>query len=351
MGTLDKFILTKDLYLFCRQLTFKMLYHQPSLIDSLPQDERQAFNDLLYLLQENDGSGTFSDILWHLPSQAIPSFALFPTIQIFYNVVSKEISKYRITSKQGEHLVLQERLAVKRLKSNSSFIIKEADKGGNIVLWQIDMYLKEAKRQLYNALCYQVLPSDPTTVFKTKLDRLLMSAKQNNILSKKEHAFLTTQHPVVPTLYLLPKVHKSISELPGRPIVASIGSLFERPCIYLDHFLQPFVISLDSFVQDTSHLIRQLQDISVPQDTILVTMDVESLYTCIGHTLGIEAVSHFLNQQITGDHRHQSFLLDVLNFVLANIYFTFDRGFYKQVSGTAMGVRCAPSYANLFLGL
>ncbi|XP_077135026.1 uncharacterized protein LOC143788937 isoform X4 [Ranitomeya variabilis] len=135
--------------------------------------------------------------------------------------------------------------------------------------------------------------------FKKKLDRLLTSAKHNNVLDNKEFKFLTTASPIAPTLYLLPKIHKSTQEPPGRPIVAGIGGLYERPCIYLDHFLQPLVIHLGSSIQDTSHLIRQLQDLTVPDNTILVTMAVTSLYTCIGHTLGIEAVSDFLNQQIT----------------------------------------------------
>ncbi|XP_069599809.1 uncharacterized protein [Ranitomeya imitator] len=283
MNRLDKFTLIKDVYLFCRKLVFKLMYHQPSIVDSLPHDERQVFSDLVQLLEENELPVTRDgQKSWHLPSQITPSFAVSPSIQIFYNM--------------------------------------EADKGGNIVFWPIDMYLKEARRQLSDAKCYQVLPSDPTDTFKKKLDRLLTSAKHNNILDNKEFKFLTTESPIVPTLYFLPKIHKSIQEPPG------------------------------SYIQDTSHLIRQLQDLTVPNNTILVTMDVTSLYTCIGHTLGIEAVSFFLNQQITGDRRHQSFILDLLSFVLSNSYFVFDRTFYKQIIGTAMGARCAPSYANLFMG-
>ncbi|CAJ0959960.1 unnamed protein product [Ranitomeya imitator] len=101
-----------------------------------------------------------------------------------------------------------------------------ADKGGNIVLWPIDMYAKEAKWQLSNTNCYQVLPFDPSVVFKKKLDRLLLMAKCSNILTK-EFTFLTTQHRVEPTLYLLPKIHKSIQEPPVLsipiPQVSGIG--------------------------------------------------------------------------------------------------------------------------------
>ncbi|XP_069606130.1 uncharacterized protein [Ranitomeya imitator] len=213
MNRLDKFTLIKDVYLFCRKLVFKLMYHQPSIVDSLPQDERQVFSDLLQLLEENECSAAWDgQKSWHLPSQITPSFAVSPTIQIFYDMVSQDVARLQLNKHQGENLGTRERQILTRLKENTSFFIKEADKGGNIVLWPIDMYLKEARRQLSDANCYQVLPSDPTGIFKRKLDRLLTSAKHNNILDNKELKFLTTVSPVVPTLYLLPKV--LISRIP-----------------------------------------------------------------------------------------------------------------------------------------
>lgn len=47
---------------------------------------------------------------------------------------------------------------------------------------------------------------------------------------------------------------------------------------------------------------------------------------------------------------HQSFNIDLLDFVLRHNFFVFDGCSFKQVSGTAMGACCAPSYAILFLG-
>ncbi|KAM4050614.1 uncharacterized protein ACNLHF_017504 isoform 2-T2 [Anomaloglossus baeobatrachus] len=47
---------------------------------------------------------------------------------------------------------------------------------------------------------------------------------------------------------------------------------------------------------------------------------------------------------------HDSFLLDLCSFALNHNYFLFDRQYYRQTSGVAMGARFAPSYANLFLG-
>ena len=83
----------------------------------------------------------------------------------------------------------------------------------------------------------------------------------------------------------------------------------------------------------------------------LVTFDVESLYTNIEHNLGIEAITYWLNQ-----YRHEvnqrftnEFITDAIKIVLENNTFFFNDEFYLQTSGTAMGTKMAPTYANLVL--
>ncbi|XP_069618482.1 uncharacterized protein [Ranitomeya imitator] len=283
MCGLDKFELTKDLYLFCRQLTFKILYHQPSLIDELPDQDRQTFRDLLDLLSENDNTQGRKRFNGRLPSRATPKFSMCPAIQVFFETTCNDIKRLQLDKNSQNNLTLEERRALSALKNNDSIEIKEADKGGNIVLWPKDMYSQEARRQLDNIQYYQQLPSDPTSIFKTQLDRLLWRAFSCGIIDKREREYLTTSHPVIPTFYLVPKIHKSISSPPGRPIVSGLGGLYEKPCSYLDFFLQPMVKSLNSYVRDSSHLIELCQALEVPDNAILATLDVEALYTNIEH--------------------------------------------------------------------
>ncbi|XP_071982900.1 peroxisomal membrane protein PMP34 isoform X2 [Engystomops pustulosus] len=56
------------------------------------------------------------------------------------------------------------------------------------------------------------------------------------------------------------------------------------------------------------HLIEQLEDIEVEAGTLLVTMDVESLYTNIAHDVGIKAVTYHLDKQTNSDHMSVEFL-------------------------------------------
>ncbi|XP_073415667.1 uncharacterized protein [Dendrobates tinctorius] len=221
---LDKFELTKDLYLFCRQLTFKMLYHQPSLIDELPDQDRQVFRDLLDLLRENESDQSRRRFNGRLPSQATPKFSLFPVIQIFFDKTCRDIRGMKLDKHCQNNLSQDERLALNKLKSNDLFEIKEADKSGNIVLWPQTMYCLEARLQLDNVQHYQLLPSDPTTIFKGQLDRLLLRAHSCGIINKKELDFLSTSYPVtVVKKTSRGRCQDPVSEGWGRPLSPITG--------------------------------------------------------------------------------------------------------------------------------
>lgn len=58
--------------------------------------------------------------------------------------------------------------------------------------------------------------------------------------------------PVIPVMYILPKIHKKFTDVPpGRPIISAIGSMTEKISAFVDHHLQPLVISLPSYVKDS----------------------------------------------------------------------------------------------------
>lgn len=62
------------------------------------------------------------------------------------------------------------------------------------------------------------------------------------------------------------------------------------------------------------------------------------------------AVERFLAKDPYTNPRQAQFTLEALSFCLKHNYFEFDRTFYVQTHGTAMGANFAPSYANLTMG-
>ena len=89
-----------------------------------------------------------------------------------------------------------------------------------------------------------------------------------------------------------------------------------------------------------------MQDL--PRDAILCTIDVVGLYPSILHDEGLEALRTALNSR---ENRSVSTdtLVELANLVLTNNFFEFNGNFFKQIRGTAIGTKCAPSYAILFL--
>lgn len=66
--------------------------------------------------------------------------------QKYFNAMYEEIKTLLPIGVSEQNLTQEERRATNSLKCNQEFIIKEADKGGNVVLWPINEYVQEAMR-------------------------------------------------------------------------------------------------------------------------------------------------------------------------------------------------------------
>ncbi|CAJ0968183.1 unnamed protein product [Ranitomeya imitator] len=178
---------------------------------------------------------------------------------------------------------------------------------------------------------------------------ILEEAFEKGIIPKKMVETIKEMHPRLPTLYLIPKVHKNALDPPGRPIVSGNEGLCEVVTMVIDHYLKPLVGELPSYIQDTNSALRRLDNVHLNDGAIMVVADVEALYTSIRHQDGLRAVSWYLKTtNLDGDL--VTLLLRLLEYVLTHNIFVFKGVVYKQCQGTAMGACCAPSYANLFLG-
>ncbi|XP_030043886.1 vomeronasal type-2 receptor 26-like [Microcaecilia unicolor] len=169
-------------------------------------------------------------------------------------------------------------------------------------------------------------------------------------LTKKEKEFLQVKHPVIHTIYMLPKIHKSLENPPGRPIVSGNGSVLEPLSIFVDFFIHPFVPQIPSYVRDTTDMINILQDYEGPlADTIMVTLDIESLYTNILQMEALKIIETTLLKRTTHKRIPNHLILTFATLALTKNYFLFQDTFYQQIKGTAMGSTMAPNLANLYV--
>ena len=150
-------------------------------------------------------------------------------------------------------------------------------------------------------------------------------------------------------LYLLPKIHKRLHNVPGRPVISNSGYYTENISLFLDHYLQPLAQAVKSYVKDTNEFLKKLRSLpKLPDDIILCTMDVVGLYPNIPHEEGLSALRKRLE---TRKEKYVSTdaIIELAEVVLKNNIFTFGKKTLKQKRGTAIGTKLAPPYSILFM--
>ena len=159
--------------------------------------------------------------------------------------------------------------------------------------------------------------------------------------------YLTPEDPKPGRFYLLPKIHKET--IPGRPIVSANGLPTEKISEFIDFHLRPFFENLPSHIKDTTDYLKKMENLTIPENTTLVTMDVTSLYTNIPHDDGIAACRKIWEQR-TDQELLTECLVEMLTLVLKNNNFTFDGNHYLQINGTAMGTKMHPPMPTFLWG-
>ena len=136
-------------------------------------------------------------------------------------------------------------------------------------------------------------------------------------------------------LYLLPKIHKRLFNVPGRLVISNCGTPTEKVSEFLDHHRKPVMQKGLSYIRDSQNLLEKLKAIgSVPENAILVTADVVGLYPSIPHQEALQ--KRDIKKIPTED------LVKMVEFVLNNNTFEFNSKLYQQKSGTAIGTKFSP---------
>ena len=273
----------------------------------------------------------------------------------------------------------RDQACIRRLMQDGSITIKPADKNLGMVLVDTSWYDAEMQRMLSDANTYTQLDLTrqdkrratglrhvTVALAQTELQSDLFKELHKLIADHKNHIGLwsgphgdqvlkflkgavTSSTCVLPSIYLLIKVHKVGKPLSGRPIVPSTHWATTAASVFVDHLLQEILqkANIPHLVKDTKSLIVELENTVLhAQDGVLVTADIASLYTNIDTPMGLALVHRFLIEQEVSS-THASLIMSLLRFVMENSYTCFHGRIYHQSDGTAMGTPCAPPYANI----
>ena len=295
-------------------------------------------------------------------------------LEQFISYMQQKFDSWKPPRFVKDNLSKGERSFLKSLKNDTDTVYMVEDKGPSFTKMSKNQYLCAGDAELRNDKFYEPLTEISTAELKEKSDKLVDSMFVNGEISESVAKFLKSGEENVPNFYHLLKTHKIPCDIenpelwiqdngfPLRGIIAGQGGPLERLGGFVDHFLQPGMKQLPSFLQDTKHTLQILEEINEKIDSgevslegvALVTLDVESMYNNMTKDLARVATSQYLEGRrpgVTEEAKVSSqSILEALDLCLENNVFSFNEKNYRQKGGVGTGNKMSPPYTCLGMG-
>ena len=253
----------------------------------------------------NEPSEDFPDKPAFRPKSSWKTPPGHPGLELFLSQIEKDIFENLVKDSTPINLNMtkQECKALRGLADDRSIVIKKADKGSCLVVWCRDDYIKEAKNQLRDNTVYKDVNFKEAILsdLVDKSNKFLKSLHSRKCITEKELKYFSYQFKKTTNLgklYLLPKILKRLSNVPGRLVISNCGTPTEKASEFLDFYLKLLMQNGWSYIQDSGDFIDKMKRIGkIPEESFLVTADVAGLYPSIPRNEGIAALKQKLEEE------------------------------------------------------
>jgi hypothetical protein len=271
---------------------------------------------------------------------------------------------------------------MKSIKQNTDITYMWEDKGPSFTKMRTDQYLLAGEKELRNEKFYEEVEDDPTNQIKSKNDCLINEMLFAGEITEKVAEYLLEGGNRLSKFYHLLKTHNiphNISDptewleangCPIRGIISCLSGPTERLAGLVDHYLQPGMKRLQSFLQDTKHTLQLIEETNEKiergdfslEGVSLVALDVEKMYNNITEEFGMGACRGYLDSRFrfgqgvaTGGANQDPIistdsLMTALDLCVKHNYFSYGGKIYRQIGGVGTGVKLAPPYACIAMG-
>ena len=166
-------------------------------------------------------------------------------IEVYMSSLEEKLMKIEISKDKYNHITNEERQALYDLKDNKNIVIKGADIGSAVVVLDREDYIKEAEKQFGDSDVYEEVPDDPEPLIST-IHRTIEKIRKRGDLKKETVKYFEVKDPKFARFYLLPKIHKRLNNVPGRPVISNCVYYTESISAFLDFHLQPLAQGVKS---------------------------------------------------------------------------------------------------------
>ena len=326
-------------------------------VDNVQSGETGTLTDTVINLSTENINGTVLSIL-----EKGLNFALTPTRIPYENIISnveEAIIRNKLPPSDAEVLrqdiavllrkskvpksnaTTEERCALKSLRNNKDILILRADKGNATVVINTVDYNDKIGTLLDDTTVYKAVSYNPTARVTRRIRALIKD--HQDLFTEDEYCWLYKPKIIQPPkLYGLPKVHKN--NVPLRPIVSQINSPTYDLARYVASVLQPLVGKTPSYVKDSRHFLNTIRSIQLEQNEIMVSFDVQSLFT----NVPINECLTVIREKLRKNSLSEEYII-LLEHCLEGNYFLYQGQYYLQIDGVAMGSPVAPVIANIWM--
>ena len=228
------------------------------------------------------------------------------------------------------------------------FKIVQCDKNLGVCFMDEKLYCQLAFEHLNQSGSYDELHIDPMEEIIDDINHNLILLLNGKNISKQlfSKVFIKSKCNFGKFRVLI-KLHKK--KLGIRPIVNCAGQPTEPICTLIDMLLKPEVAKVNHILKDSQQVLQQFENMYIRNKPYIYSMDFESLYTNIRPDHAIPLICQFMTAKLKSNHMDIQALFCLLTIVFKYNVFRFKNKMYIQKVGVAMGCKCGPSIANVYL--
>ena len=262
-------------------------------------------------------------------------------------LIFKETLKLKFDTKLN-NISFDEFLQIKKFIKNKPFKIVQCDKNVGFGVISHSIYNELCFKHLNNPNNFLKLNDNPLESTQDLIKNKLLDLVSSKNLSKRLSTSLILKFSKLGSFNILPKIHKS--SFGTRPIINCIKHPTSNISQFIDYILQPHVRNSVSFIKDSQNLIQKLENLSLPKEDIsLSSLDFESLYSNIDLNDALNTIVDFMKDKISNSHITIIGFYNLLKLLFDNNVFLYNNNYYRQIKGIAMGSKCGPTIANIYL--
>ncbi|XP_011858224.1 PREDICTED: uncharacterized protein LOC105555793 [Vollenhovia emeryi] len=233
------------------------------------------------------------------------------------------------------------------LRDNDDVLVTKADKGQVTVIMNKNKYKNQIIELLQDQNTYKKLNNDPIKRISNKMNDLVKSWRDNDIIDERTYRYLNCTNGNIPRCYGLPKLHKQ--GFPLRIIVSTIGSpLYNIACI-MHNILNKAIPKPKSHIKDSWAFTKLISNKQIHPNNVLISLDVTAPFTNIPKELVMTGLEKRWQHIREHTKLNLAQFLYAIDLILNCTCFTFDGQPYEQIFGSPLGSPLSPILADIVM--